>query len=109
MTAMHIFASILASIWMLACAPGSLSLAKAHSWYPKECCDDVDCAPVEAVAELASANGSRQVIVTSIHGRAIVPRNFPVRDSKDGRMHVCMRPDPEGIMDVMCLFLPHQM
>ena len=23
----------------------------AHGWYPKECCNDTDCAPVERVAQ----------------------------------------------------------
>jgi hypothetical protein len=102
-------ASILAAIWMLAVAPGGVAPTAAHSWYPKECCDDIDCAPVEVVSHFALANGSRQLIVTSMHGRALVPRDFPVRDSRDGRMHVCMRPDPDGVMDVMCLFVPPQM
>jgi hypothetical protein len=107
-TAMHTFASTLAATWMLTCAPGWLTPAKAHSWYPRECCDNIDCAPVEAVSQFALANGPPQMIVTSMHGRALVPQNFRTRDSKDGRMHVCMRPDPDGIMDVMCLFLPPQ-
>jgi hypothetical protein len=107
--AMHIFVCILATMWMLTGAAGWLASARAHSWYPKECCDDVDCAPIDAVSHLASGNGPPQMIVTSMHGRALVPQNFPVRDSKDGLMHVCMRPDPQGIMDVMCLFLPPQM
>ncbi len=100
---------MLAAAWMLAGPDVWLAPANAHSWYPKECCDDVDCAPVDAVSQLASAYGSPQMVVTSMHGRALVPRNFPVRDSKDGRMHVCMRPDPDGVMDVMCLFVPPQM
>jgi hypothetical protein len=108
-TTMQRYASIFAALWTLTCGPGWLAGAEAHSWYPKECCDDVDCAPVDAVSQLASANGLPQMIVTSVHGRALVPPNHPVRDSKDARMHVCMRPDPNGIMDVMCLFLPPQM
>jgi hypothetical protein len=106
---MHRFGSILGAILMVADHAVWSAPANAHSWYPKECCDDIDCAPVDAVSQFASANGSLQMIVTSIHGRALVPRDFPARDSKDGRMHVCMRPDPDGIMDVMCLFLPPQM
>lgn len=106
---MHRVRSILAAISALAGTAGPLVPAQGHSWYPKECCDDADCAPVYAVSQLASANGLQQMIVISVHGRALVPPNFPVRDSKDARMHVCMRPDPDGIMDVMCLFLPPQM
>jgi hypothetical protein len=84
--------------------------AFAHSWYPKECCTNDDCAPVTATAQLVPATGGvPQLIVTSKHGTAIVPQNFPTRESKDGRMHVCMRPDHAGVMDVMCLFMPPHM
>jgi hypothetical protein len=47
-----------------------------------------------------------QIIVTSKYGRAIVPQGFPVRESKDGRMHVCMRYSEFGTMEVICLFVP---
>ena len=79
----------------------------AHSWYPKECCNDMDCAPVETVDRLLPTGGGLpQLVVTSKHGKAIVPQGFPVRESKDGRMHVCMRYDEFGNMDVICLFVP---
>jgi hypothetical protein len=94
-----IVGSILAGTWPTP-APG-------HSWYPKECCDDKDCAPVESVTQLVPAGGGMpQIIVTSKYGRAIVPQGFPVRESKDGRMHVCMRYSEFGTMEVICLFVP---
>jgi hypothetical protein len=81
--------------------------AAAHSWYPRECCRDYDCAPVETLTQLLSSRrGTPQLVVTSKHGKAIVPRNFPVRDSKDGRAHVCMQYDPFGDLYVVCLFMP---
>ena len=84
--------------------------AKAHGWYPKECCDDRDCAPVESVAQfLPVGGGLPQLIVTSKHGTVIVPQGFPVRQSKDGRMHVCIRQNEFGTWDVMCLFMPPHM
>jgi len=87
-----------------------LTPANAHGWYPKECCDDRDCAPVESVAQfLPVGGGLPQVIVTSKHGTAIVPQGFPVRQSKDGRMHVCIRQNEFGGWDVMCLFMPPHM
>jgi hypothetical protein len=56
------------------------------------------------------ANGGLpQLVVKSKHGTAIIPHDYPVRESKDGRMHVCMRPDPWGAIDVMCLFMPPHM
>jgi hypothetical protein len=36
----------------------------------------------------------------------VVPANFPRRESKDHRMHVCMRPGQGGSMRLICIFLP---
>ena len=84
--------------------------AKPHSWYPKECCHHDDCAPVESVLTLAPPDGSGpQLLVRSKHGTVLVPRDFPVRQSKDSRMHICVRDDPYGSKDVMCLFMPPSM
>jgi len=84
--------------------------SNAHGWYPKECCNDMDCAPVDSLIQFSPTGPALpQLIVTSRHGTAIVPLDFPVRQSKDGRMHVCMRPDHGGNMDVMCLFMPPHM
>jgi len=77
--------------------------AVAHDWYPIECCHGLDCAPVERVEVLPNAAA---MAVTSKHGTAIVPVSFPTRDSKDHRMHVCMRPSGAGAMHPVCLFLP---
>jgi hypothetical protein len=85
-----------------------LTPATAHGWYPRECCHDTDCAPVESILPLVPmGGGTLQLIVTSKHGRAIVPQDFPMRESKDSRMHVCMkRYDALGEMEVNCLFIP---
>jgi hypothetical protein len=81
--------------------------AKGHDWYPKNCCNDMDCAPVESIVELVPAGrGASQIFVTSKHGTTTVPLNFPVRESKDSRMHVCMRRHDSGDMDLICLFMP---
>jgi hypothetical protein len=91
-------------------APCWLAPAKAHDWYPKECCNQIDCAPIETMSWFAAtAEGVGQVIVTSRHGKAIMRQDFPVRESKDGRMHVCMRRHDSGDMDVVCLFMPPTM
>jgi len=42
-----------------------------------------------------------QLVVTSAVGTAIVPHDFPVRESKDGRMHVCIQD-----VWIVCLFVP---
>lgn len=79
--------------------------ASAHDWYPIECCSGYDCAPVEQ-AELQ--HGGDQLVVTSKHGTGIVPSAMTRRESKDHRMHVCMRKTWDGEMRVICVFLPPQ-
>jgi hypothetical protein len=82
----------------------------AHSWYPKDCCHDRDCAPVESMVQFVPTGGSApQLLVTSKHGRVLIPRDFPVRESRDSRMHVCMRHNEFGKLEVMCLFMPPMM
>jgi hypothetical protein len=76
--------------------------ATAHGWYPKECCSHHDCAPVESVAQVVPVSGGLpQLLVTSRFGRAIIPHDFPVRESKDARMHICM-----SHVDLICFFMP---
>jgi hypothetical protein len=84
-----------------------LAPANGHDWYPNECCNTMDCAPVESIVRLVPAGGGApQLIVTSKYGKAILPHDFPVLESKDSRMHVCMRRHDSGDMDVICLFVP---
>lgn len=84
---------------------GSASQADANSLYPRECGPAYDCAPIEEFArEVPAGGGVPQLVVISKTGKAVVPQSFPVRKSKDGRPHVCMRYDPFGSMEVICLF-----
>jgi hypothetical protein len=98
------------SLILLSVLASSLCLtpARAHDWYPRECCHDTNCAPVESILRrVPTGGGAPQLIVVSKHGRAIVPQDFPMRESKDSRMHVCMkRYDALGEMEVNCLFIP---
>jgi acyl CoA:acetate/3-ketoacid CoA transferase beta subunit len=48
------------------------------------------------------------MLVTTKHGSVIVPANFPRRESKDSRMHACMRPT-DGGMRLICIFMPPAM
>jgi hypothetical protein len=91
--------------------------AAAHEWYPIECCHGMDCAAAEKVEMLpgpaiASVTGGPVVTgamsVTTKHGTVIVPANFPRRESKDHRMHACMRPGTDG-MRLICIFMPPAM
>ena len=86
-----------------------VSAARAHDWYPVDCCGGQDCAPVESMIRLVpTGRGNARWLVTSRHGMAVVPDDFSARTSQDGRMHVCMLPDAFGDMEVKCLFLPPQ-
>jgi len=83
--------------------------AQAHDWYPKECCHDNDCAPVESTARTSSLAASSELpstLVTTKHGTAVIPPNLPRRESKDNRMHACMSPGPMGKMQLICIFTP---
>lgn len=79
--------------------------AAAHDWYPWDCCSGYDCAP----AQSAAVSDDASLLVTSKHGTVAVPASLQRRESKDGRMHVCMRPDPTGQMRPICLFVPPAM
>lgn len=113
--------------------------AMAHDWYPLECCHSMDCAPVDKVEIIqpalpaassfvgtpAIAAPPSAMLVTSKNGTVLVPANFPRRESKDHRMHVCMRPLPPaerrtsgsgpstpgdpGNMWLICIFMPPSM
>lgn len=91
--------------------------ASAHDWYPLECCHGMDCAPVEKVEMLpgpamatlgpvSPQTGPSSMIVTTQHGSVLVPSDFPRRESKDNRMHACMRPMGNGSMRLLCIFMP---
>ena len=67
-----------------------LSPAKAHDWYPHECCHGGDCAPVDNVTRIVTAaSGQTGLILKSKLGTALLPPNFPVRESKRPS-HACM-------------------
>lgn len=77
----------------------------AH-WYPMECCHAMDCAPVTGTAfsNPIEAGALPNMVITTKHGTVAVPHNFPRRQSKDGRMHACMRPAQDGSMRLICIF-----
>jgi hypothetical protein len=101
--------------WFLAMLLAAATPAAAHDWYPMECCSGLDCAPVEKVEMLpgppiASVTGGPvtlgAMMVTTKHGTVAVPATFPRRESKDNRMHACMRPGEGGKMRLICIFIP---
>jgi hypothetical protein len=77
--------------------------ADAHDWYPRACCHDVDCAPVDQAETLP--DGSLRL--TSRVGTTDVPPSFPRQDSPDGHMHICMvRYSHLDGMKPVCFFVP---
>ncbi|MEM9028931.1 MAG: 2TM domain-containing protein [Pseudomonadota bacterium] len=74
----------------------------AHSWYPYECCDDGDCAPVISTERLSLGQA---IIVVSKFGRVEVPDSFPRRPSQDNQMHICILRTPNGPIP-RCFFVP---
>src|SRR5690349_24829663 len=87
---------------------GLPNCAKAHDWYPEECCHTKDCAPVEswAFAQKAQTGSLPQLSVTTKHGTAVVPQDLPRRESKDNRMDACMRAGWGGVKRIVCIFVP---
>jgi hypothetical protein len=81
----------------------------ARPWYPDACVAIDLCAPVNSVAWLMPVGVSRpHLAISSRHGEAFVPKNFPAQESKDERIHVCLRYDPFGDLEVTCLLVPNR-
>lgn len=74
--------------------------AKAHSWYPLECCSGMDCAPVEKAMVVPEG-----LIVTTVQGTVFIPASFPYRESQDGQMHACIQKE-NGETKLLCAFRP---
>ena len=97
-------ASLSAALFFATVGP---AVADLPSWYPKDCIAIDHCAPVENVAWVVPiAGGARQLMISSMRNDAVVTRPFPVLESGDGRIHVCMRYDPFGTLEVTCLLVP---
>ena len=79
--------------------------------YPQECCLDQDCAPVVSWSFVAADPGVLPVmVIETIHGTALVPHDFPRRDSKDHRMHACLKLfDTNPATRLICFFVPPTM
>jgi hypothetical protein len=98
-----------ATLVSLATAGPTLS-RDTRSWYPRECIAIDYCSVVESVAWVVpdGANTPRPM-VSSVHGRAIVPPSISLGESGDGRLHVCLRYDPFGSLEVTCLLVPSRL
>lgn len=75
--------------------------ARAHEWYPLECCSGQDCAPAETVER--RPDGS--YFVTSRGLSAVIPADYALwRKSPDGQIHVCIRRLRSGGEYLVCAF-----
>lgn len=82
----------------------SANPAMAHSWYPKACCNDRDCRPIDKL--VGKIDGSYEVWSGAIY--LIVPRGFPIQQSEDSEAHICFVPDfYSGEPDILCVFMPN--
>lgn len=94
--------------------------AKAHSWYPQDCCSEQDCAPASS---MFFDNKTGDLIFTSKHGTGILKwvDRKKIRPSEDDQWHVCLLnpqmgggdhyeitppADPNAPMIVHCVFAP---
>jgi hypothetical protein len=83
---------------------GLLASARAHSWYPHDCCSNQDCMAADGIR--TEADGDEQVTVGDVH--IAIPRGFVWRPSADHRVHICFRTDETRIPVPVCLFLPSE-
>lgn len=61
----------------------TLKYAHAHSWYPHECCHDMDCHPIDCDEIEEQKDGSVKWDGYSFGGRQIRP-------SQDNKCHACI-------------------
>jgi hypothetical protein len=80
-----------------------VSAAGAHSWYPKECCSDIDCRPVPC-AEVTKTN------LGWMWRGLVIFAETQTRDSLDQFCHVCVKSYVAYIGLVpylpICVFIP---
>lgn len=80
-------------------------VARAHSWYPRECCNEIDCRRVDRIEP--QPDGS--VIMHAGPLSVLVPKSFPRRPSQDGDAHICVFVNLSGRLQPRCVFLPLNM
>ena len=86
------------------------SLLARPDWYPPQCATFDQCSTVDNVTWVpAEAGSSPQLLISSVHGKAVVRNKFVVLQSEDERIHVCMRYDPFGSLEVTCLLVPSRL
>jgi hypothetical protein len=114
--ARYLFAGLVGACVLLGIVLVAMTPARGHSdgamTYDPDCCHNMDCAPVDKVEQVPTSLASMftivpgsalpsTMVVTTKHGTVAVPPNFPLRQSKDARMHACIRQNK-----LICLYMP---
>ena len=76
--------------------------AQAHLWYPKECCNELDCFRANSVVR--QPDGSLRI--RAGNKTVIVPPDFEKLPSQDRDAHICVFSDLQGRYHPRCVFLP---
>jgi len=70
------------------------SSAEGHSWYPKDCCDDADCAPVERISQFVRGTDpsrAHPIPLENIVGRDVDALRRGADDEGTWRLSPCFR------------------
>lgn len=78
---------------MTLCSPQG----RAHSWYPNDCCHDVDCHPISCEEIEEQKDGSAK-------WNGFVFAGKQIRPSQDSKCHACIMPRMGGGEQPLCLF-----
>jgi hypothetical protein len=91
-------------IWLgFAIAMATTTSARAHEWYPWECCSNDDCAPISASDTPHEERGGFRLS----DGRHVPYQSL--RPSPDGQWHLCEQkwPAEVGRRRILCVYAPH--
>ena len=98
-----IFAGLLTALAIFLLAA---TVVRAHSWYDPDCCHMMDCAPITSMSFVASdPTKPASMVVTTVHGTAMVSQLTKRRESKDSQAHACITLYKQ-VKDVRCIYLP---
>ena len=90
-----VLSAVLASLFVAS------PVARAHEWYPPECCAGQDCGPADTVVR--RDDGS--YLVTARGLSVVIPATYgDWKLSPDGQVHVCIRQLIFGGSILMCAF-----
>lgn len=94
--------------WLALLFVSAFSAARAHSWYPAECCSDQDCAPIALAEAPREENGG----FTLTDGRHVSYKDLKM--SPDNQWHLCESkigddngyPLPPVQRRIICIYAP---